>query len=323
MQSKQNLSRQFKTLQTIAPNPEWREATRALLLQHVVATQPIEPVRVSMFEYAFALTALVRRQLFQPAVMMLLVLGTFLGSSLVVNAAFYSLPDSTLYPVKIALERTQLAITSNREKKVELSVEFARKRVDEFEKVVAQADVDPAVRTRHLNTVVKEFAHNVAYVQKEIDQITTTSDRPISDFEKTLRIAVTVEQQATELAKKIEPAPEATDDQAASVTANIAIESSSAVSDEVGVVVAEAVASAKFASQSAQDLLASTPVQASTATSTSTLDEASTAEPIGTSEAANSDAPAAEEPSTNLLEAEPTVLGSATGTGETTAPLIE
>ena len=60
-----------------------------------------------------------------------------LTSGLTVNAAFYSLPGEPLYRLKIVFERTQLAMVGDSARKVELKVEFARNRVKELEKLVA------------------------------------------------------------------------------------------------------------------------------------------------------------------------------------------
>ncbi len=165
------LAKKFKSVATeVTPRAEWKSTTRELLLSQINPHQE-KSIGVGIFGYVNFGLSMMRGNVLQPAVMMLVVLGTFVGSGLTINAAYYSLPGEALYPVKLSLEHTHVALVSNEERKVELKVEFAQKRVDEFEKVAARNDIDPEVKKQHLQTVAMEFKNNVAGVNQELIKI--------------------------------------------------------------------------------------------------------------------------------------------------------
>jgi len=228
----------IQNLKQVSPRSEWVTLNRDFLLDEIRQDTRLEPVVIGWRDYAQFAFRTFSQRMFEPAVVMLLILGIFLGSSLIVNAAFYSLPGDSLYRVKIALEKTQLAITAGEENKVELKIEFAKKRVDEFDKIVKQIDVNPEVKKKNINTVVAEFKKNVVAVREHIGKI--QEQAPVAEKEKTLRMAISISSQADELAqaldKKTESLPE--------------VEKT-----EIKEAVAEAVASAQEASLSAQELI--------------------------------------------------------------------
>jgi len=238
----------------ITPRSTWVALNRDFLLRQIAADQPAEPVRLGARALLRATVGLFSRQVFQPAVVMLLLVGVSLGGSLVASAAFYSLPGDSLYGVKIALEKTQLAVTPSDERKAELKVTFAQNRVKEFNKIVAQTGVTPAVKQERMNQVVSEFQKNVVAVEGHINKIAENTD-PLDEQAKahTLRIALSLSSETQELAKSLG-------------------EKTSGLSEaeKVGVeaMVAQAVESAQQTSLSAQELVEGS--RAGTEASTST-----------------------------------------------------
>ncbi|MFA6254857.1 MAG: DUF5667 domain-containing protein [Patescibacteria group bacterium] len=228
----------------IQPRSEWLTLSRDILLQQINSKNQYQSVGVGLKGYFTVLAqTLSQRLVFEPAFIMLLVLGVFLGSSLTINAAFYSLPGETLYPLKLTLEKTHMALVTGDENKVELKIEFAQKRVAELDKIIAQVNVDPQQKKKNIEAVVKEFKNNVVAVNdhlnkiKEADQnIATTEDK-----ETTLRMALTVSSKTEEMAKSVDKTVEGLSD-----------------AEKLGVeqMVAEAVQSAQETSLSAQQLVA-------------------------------------------------------------------
>ena len=202
MKDCQDFISKIKTLKKITPHSKWKSLNRDFLLQEIKQDIKSEPANIGVREYGQFVAQLFGQKVFQPAVLILLMLGIFLTSGLFVNAAFYSLPGDSLYRAKIALEKTQLAITPNDEKKVELKIEFAKKRVEEFDKILAQLDLTPKARTEKINTVVAEFTKNVVAVQQNINDINENTEE--AEKERTLRMAVSVSSQTDELTKAIE-----------------------------------------------------------------------------------------------------------------------
>lgn len=184
----------------IKPRPEWVSSSRELLLNQIKAShKPVE--KVNFLDTFNIFIGVVRNRAFEPAVVMLLLLATFIGSSLTINAAFYSLPGDGLYNVKLALEKTHVALTPDDEKKVELKLEFAQKRFNEFDKIVAQSGITPEEKKKKLETVVKEFKNNVSSVNDHLNKIKTSTE---GNVDTGVRMAVAVSSQSEELAKEID-----------------------------------------------------------------------------------------------------------------------
>jgi len=235
-----NIIKEFKNLkEDISPRPEWVALSRDILLQQINPKKQYKSAHIGVGGYSQMFLQIFRQQLLEPAVIMLLILGVFLGSSLTINAAFYSLPGDGLYKVKLALEKTHLALTPE-EKKVELKVEFAQKRAAEFDKIVQQVNVDPEKKKKNIQVVVKEFRNNVVSVNDHLNKINQAiKESEDIDEEQTVRMAVSIGNKTEELAKTIDEK----------------IEELSAVEQlEVEAIVAEAIQSAQETSLSAQQL---------------------------------------------------------------------
>lgn len=200
--------KEFKNLRKdVSPRLEWVTLNRDFLLKQVNPQREYKTVSIGLDGYVQMFTQIFRQHLLEPAVVMLLVLSVFLGSSLTINAAFYSLPGDHLYPVKIALEKTHVALVPNEEKQVELKMEFAQKRVAELDKIIQQVNIDPQQKKKKIEAAVKEFRNNVVAVNDHLNRIKQfDSENKISDEDKeqTLRIALSVSSKTEELAKSLD-----------------------------------------------------------------------------------------------------------------------
>lgn len=236
------LIKEVKNLKSeIKPRPEWVNLSRDILLQKINPENQYAKSKIGFSGYVQLFNQVFRQSLLEPAVVMLLVLGVFLGSSLTINAAFYSLPGDGLYSVKIALEKTHVALTTNEEAKVELKIEFAEKRVAELGKIISQPETNPEVRKRKIEAAVKEFKNNVVAVSDHLNKIKDSNNAVApEDREKTLRMAVSVSSKAGELAKSVDEK---------------VIGLSEIEKTEVKGIIAEVVQSAEETSVSAQELV--------------------------------------------------------------------
>lgn len=207
-----SLKKEFKKIkQNIFPRPDWVDLSREILLQQISA-QKEDQAKISFFDFSNLFIQFFRQRLLEPAVVMILVLATFLGSTLVINAAFYSLPGESLYPVKIALEKAHVALISDTQKKVELKMEFAEKRINEFDKIVQQTENNPAEKTKKIQQVVQELRNNVIEVNNHLTQLSqsfkqtdkqTDSAEVIKDKEQKVQMALDISSKTEELAKSI------------------------------------------------------------------------------------------------------------------------
>ena len=172
----------------VQPGAEWVVSTKALLLRQISVTS-VGKQSLNPWNYFLAGLEVFRHRTLQPAVLMLVILASFLVSSLTLNSAYYSLPGDNLYTVKLALEQTHVAMMASDEKKVELKIERAEKRVEELEKIVRTSESDPQAKKK-IETVVREFKNNVVAVNDEINKIKNDSgiQSPL-DLEKNFQIS--------------------------------------------------------------------------------------------------------------------------------------
>ena len=194
---------EIKKLKTeISPRPEWVALSRDVLLQQINSNHQYQKTSVGIAGFWSVFNQSFRQRMFEPAVMMLLILGSFVGGSLTINAAFYSLPGDGLYRVKLALEKTHVALVTDEKKKMELKMEFASNRVAEFDKIVAQSDVSAEAKKKKIETVVKEFKINVTDVNSHLSKINQAGQELDNDV--TVKMALTVSEKTEELAKNID-----------------------------------------------------------------------------------------------------------------------
>jgi hypothetical protein len=235
-----HLIREIKKLKDdIKPRTQWQELSRVYVLKQISQDDQYQAKKVGILGYLKLILETSRQTVFEPAVMMLLVLGLFLGSSLTINAAFYSLPGEGLYKVKLALEKTHVAMMPDEEKKVELKMEFAQKRIAELDKIVSQTDVNPVERKKKLEVVVQEFKNNVVAVSNHLNKL-ETNDLKQERREQTLRIAITASSKTQELVKSF-------DEQVADLAQEVE-------ELDIKAIVAEAVATVQESSQTAAAL---------------------------------------------------------------------
>lgn len=226
------LIHRLRQLKEVTPRPEWVASSRDVLLREIQrqgtpASPPLDTWAPRAAERVWdSLRGLVR----QPVLALGASLGLALATGLTVNAAFYSLPGEPLYRVKLAFERTQLALQNDTTKKTELKVEFVKNRVKEIEKLVAEQPAAPESRPQ-VQQVVNRFTKEVASVRQDLAR------GPV-DQRTVFQIAVSVDQAGNQLAAKLKPG-----------TAN----PTTATQREIRQAVSEAVAAAEATSFSALD----------------------------------------------------------------------
>jgi len=201
-----NFFQEIKKIRTeIKPRPEWVALSRDILLQQINPQKEFQPVKVGLGGYFSFVTQLVSQHVFEPVVVMLLIFATFAGSSLTINAAFYSMPGQPLYRVKLALEKTHAAMVISENDKVELKMEFAQKRMDELDKIVRQSDLTPEAKKKQIEIIVSEFKNNVSAASSHLTKLTedikkSEAAKP-ADSELTVRMAMTISDKTKDLAE--------------------------------------------------------------------------------------------------------------------------
>lgn len=118
---------------SVTPRPEFRQAAAAQFAK-AVREMPAAKKRGFFFGLKPAWTTLI------------VVVIVLLAGGGTVGAASNSLPDSPLYPVKMATESVQLALTFSTEGKAELYASFADERVDEIIQMAAEGKITEVER---------------------------------------------------------------------------------------------------------------------------------------------------------------------------------
>lgn len=126
-------------------------------LNPVRKTAPVRQTMAEGFLYKLILKPM-------PIAIITLIVSLAAGSG-IVTAAQTSLPTDALYPVKIAAEKFQEAMTFNGAEKINLSVKLADKRLDEVKQLQKQKNVPAAViektlikYEKHLTDAQSQFA---------------------------------------------------------------------------------------------------------------------------------------------------------------------
>jgi hypothetical protein len=97
------------------------------------------------------------------AVLVVLVIVLFGGTTATVLASQNSIPGDTLYPIKTTLERTRLSLARNTDARVELQLEFAEQRLTEIESLIEEGrfqNIKPAATAfeEHIFTALEEMS---------------------------------------------------------------------------------------------------------------------------------------------------------------------
>ncbi len=135
----------IKRMKKVEPNKNWLVSNREFILKYVELDEVKEnnafAASASFFGFSEIknrlnfISAIFQHKILAGAAAMAVVL--LLAGSMVTAEAEGSLPGDRLYAVKTFMEKTQLAIAFNEEKRVALNFEFTEKRFDEFSTVMA------------------------------------------------------------------------------------------------------------------------------------------------------------------------------------------
>lgn len=190
-----NIIQRLHKMKDIAPSAEWKMSCEKKLMSLMRNNAPEK--RVTFWSAFFTVVfGTARSMVMQPTVLLLLVLATAFGSSLLVNAAFYSLPGDRLYPLKIRLERAQLALMSDKKQITELKVEFAKKRIYEIDKIILQQE-EPVEKEKKVHIAVKTLKQNIESFKDDMK-------KNMPEKEMNLKIALSLNSTSKELEKTLE-----------------------------------------------------------------------------------------------------------------------
>jgi hypothetical protein len=124
-----------------------------------------------------------------------IIAAVFGGSLLSVSASERALPGDFLYPIKLASEQTQLALTPDAADKLRLKTEFVGRRVEEIKTIVATPDSSAPDRLLQATQVLKR---DLDTVKNQLQQVKQDAPAPTA-----VAVAKLVDQQSDDVAQQL------------------------------------------------------------------------------------------------------------------------
>lgn len=163
-----------KNLESIGrPEASWVSDSREILLRQINPqgkTVEYSPIKY----YTEFVSSAFQQKLLRPALVALMVVGTFFTYSAFTLAAKASLPGEALYPVKVLGEKIQLVTAIGNEAKVKLQMDFISRRGDELQQIARQPE-DAKAKSAKISQTVKQITEDVKDVQGKVDKIAASS----------------------------------------------------------------------------------------------------------------------------------------------------
>lgn len=102
-----------------------------------------------------------------------------IGTIAAMGAVRGSLPGDIFYPVKIAIEKTQVSLAQDKENKIKLQTEFALRRLEELEALSVDSQ-NPQPQEK-VAEAVNNFKNEVSVVKKNLSQLNSSKSKQVQD----------------------------------------------------------------------------------------------------------------------------------------------
>lgn len=171
MNDKELLS-QLNKMKSIKPDSNWKEKNREILLSQIYGLE------VSDHKIEFNLpgaigrmfSSYILRSITQPVMAVILIVAFLLGGGMLsLSASRDAKPGDSLYIAKIINEKTQIALTFDEKKKVQLGLEFAKNRAEELDRILA--DVNNENKNEKVEKLVSNFKKEISGVKSRLEKI--------------------------------------------------------------------------------------------------------------------------------------------------------
>jgi len=174
--------------QTIKPDAKWQSSNREILLNQIKAQTRLDfennkvKAIVKMVPSKFMMAL---RPVATFAIIIIIVLGVWTAS---VSATKNSLPGDLFYNIKLTSERVQVNLSRNDEKKANLEIAFAQRRLDEIKKITD----DSNDKEKKLEVPLKKFQESMVNVKSNLAKLEK------EDLAKAIKIANIIEEKSKE-----------------------------------------------------------------------------------------------------------------------------
>jgi len=150
----------------------------------------------------------------RPVMALVAIFGLVLGGGFSVSASQMALPGDRLYPLKIATEKVQVALTFDEKEVAKMHVELAGKRINEVRIIKGNSDSQQN-KIQKINVAMDKFQEEMATVQNNLDnpkdgvtpqatvEVAKIVDSKVNEYKETLAETSTDLPVAGEAAQKI------------------------------------------------------------------------------------------------------------------------
>ncbi|OGF20869.1 hypothetical protein A2316_00580 [Candidatus Falkowbacteria bacterium RIFOXYB2_FULL_38_15] len=169
-----DIIKKLKNLREIKPSAEWKTASRDFLLTKIKEekySKELFPIQKKSWMMG-ASELFFSKEFFsltlKPAVSFASIVALVLGSGFSVSASQMALPGDTLYSLKIASERVQVALAFKEESRAKIHVELAGKRLNEVKRIKENTDPD---KNQKINIAIDKFQEEIRTVKTQLDNL--------------------------------------------------------------------------------------------------------------------------------------------------------
>lgn len=168
----QDIIKKLKTLKSIAPSAEWKKSSRQLLMMAIKGNVDTGAAGVT---WAQELAKIlfpwkVLRLAARPALTLVSILSLVLASGLSVSASDVALPGDALYPLKIASEKVQVALTFKQDEQAKIHVELAGRRINEVQKI-QENSLPSEHKSQKMNVAIDKFQEEITAVKTKLENL--------------------------------------------------------------------------------------------------------------------------------------------------------
>lgn len=221
----------IKNLKNIKPSKEWVDSNRNILLTQIKGQVVKKDLDSGIFLEFFKSVFGQKKFVFATAkylLVLLMIFGVSLGGGIAsVGASRGSVPGDLLYPIKITIEKAQLTLSSKKEDKVKLELEFAGRRIEEVDKIIETPERE---KEKKMEKALSNFKNNLNTVNQHLDNI-KNEGKSTEVVELAVMIDNRVEEFSEVLTKKKDIIPEAV--KAVKEALNVSEETSEKVVDVI------------------------------------------------------------------------------------------
>ncbi|MFA5187864.1 MAG: DUF5667 domain-containing protein [Patescibacteria group bacterium] len=166
---KRDLLKQINNLKkTIKPDSAWQKANREILLSQIKSQTSAE------FSYSHKIMLQnLFLAVYKPVGSMILICSVLFGAWIAsVGATKNSQPGDLLYGLKLTAERMQVNLTMNDEKRTNLEIAFAERRLDEIKQTTAKDGSNK--NKKNLEVTLKNFQESINNVKSNLAKLEAT-----------------------------------------------------------------------------------------------------------------------------------------------------